>query len=148
MLVVALEQVAADGVNVCLLIDRVDDDTWLVDIPAAKPKVLSSRWKHDMQSPRTLAGLLRYAAQRYPSSALVLALEGHGAQDHAGPRIQLASDRSLDTAVAYLSHQPERVVGTETVGGLGDLEQRADESQSRRHGISHAQLELLSLYRW
>lgn len=78
-LVLGLEQVAADGVNVCLLIDRVDDDTWLVDIPAGKPKVLTSRWKHDMQSPRTLAGLLRYAAGRYPSSALVLALEGHGA---------------------------------------------------------------------
>jgi hypothetical protein len=78
-LVLGLEQVAADGVNVCLLIDRVDDDTWLVDIPAGKSKVLSSRWKHDMQSPRTLAGLLRHAAQRYPSSALVLALEGHGA---------------------------------------------------------------------
>ena len=78
-LVLALEQVADDGVNVCLLIDRVDDDTWLVDIPAKKPKVLTSRWKHDMQSPRTLAGLLRYAAQRYPSTALVLSLEGHGA---------------------------------------------------------------------
>ena len=51
-LVLGLEQITADGVNVFLLIDPVDDDTWLVDIPAVKPKVLSSRWKpqdHDLK---------------------------------------------------------------------------------------------------
>lgn len=78
-LVAALQQVAAAGTNVCALIDRVDDDTWLVEIPALKAKQFTSRWKQDMSSPRTLAGLLKYAAGRYPGTALVLALEGHGA---------------------------------------------------------------------
>jgi hypothetical protein len=51
-LVLGPEPIATDEANVCLLIDRVDDDTWLVDIPAVKPKVLSSRWKpqeHDLK---------------------------------------------------------------------------------------------------
>ena len=42
---------------------------------------------------------------------------------------------------------PNESVGAETVGGLGDIEQRADEGQARRDGVSHAQLELLGLYR-
>ena len=41
---------------------------------------------------------------------------------------------------------PNESVGAKAVGGLGDVEQRADESQSRRDRISHAQLELLGLY--
>lgn len=77
----ALMQVAARGVHVVALIDRVDDDSWLVDIDAGRPQSVQvvSRWKQDMDSPRTLAGLLRYAHQAHPGSAVVLALEGHGA---------------------------------------------------------------------
>jgi len=77
----ALQQVAAHGVNVCALIDRVDDETWLVDIPAFESDVLAcnSNWKQRMDSPRTLAGLLRHAHQLHPGTSLVLALEGHGA---------------------------------------------------------------------
>jgi hypothetical protein len=78
-LVLALEQVAADGCNVVALLDRVDDDSWLLEIAAGAARKLTSRWKLDMQSPRTLAGLLRHAAKRFKSTALVLSLEGHGA---------------------------------------------------------------------
>ncbi|WP_416460823.1 clostripain-related cysteine peptidase [Rubrivivax gelatinosus] len=77
----ALREVAATGVNVCALVDRVDDETWLIDIPAFQPEALacSSHWKQRMDSPRTLAGLVRHAHQRHPATSLVLALEGHGA---------------------------------------------------------------------
>ena len=81
------------------------------------------------------------------SGPVTLGSKATAPNDDAGLCIQLASDRTLDAAVAHFAHQPERSVGAETVGGLGDIEQRADESQSRRDGISHAQLELLSLYR-
>lgn len=79
-LVLALADVARCGVHVVALIDRTDDDTWLVEIPAhaTTPQVVS-RWKHDMASWRSLSGLLVHASQRYPGAALVLALEGHGA---------------------------------------------------------------------
>ncbi|MBK1712656.1 clostripain-related cysteine peptidase [Rubrivivax gelatinosus] len=77
----ALKDVAEYGVNVCALIDRVDDETWLVDIPAFQPGALScsSNWKQRMDSPRALAGLIRHAHQHHPGTSLVLALEGHGA---------------------------------------------------------------------
>ena len=80
-LVRALQAVAAQGANVSALIDLVDDDSWLVEIPAGQPAkmVISSAWKQDMGSPRALAGFLRRVHQRFPCQALVLALEGHGA---------------------------------------------------------------------
>ncbi|BAL95378.1 clostripain-related cysteine peptidase [Rubrivivax gelatinosus] len=80
-LTAALKEVAASGVNVCALVDRVDDETWLIDIPAFRPEALAcnSNWKQRMDSPRTLAGLLRHASQHHPATSLVLALEGHGA---------------------------------------------------------------------
>jgi hypothetical protein len=77
----SLLQVAEQGVHVSALIDLKDDDTYLVDIPALQPAQVRivSRWKQDMAAPQTLAGFLRHAATEHPSSALVLALEGHGA---------------------------------------------------------------------
>lgn len=76
-----LLEVAARGVHVTALIDRVDDDSWLVEIEAGHPEkiVVSSQWKEDMDSPHCLAGLLRRAHERHPTAAVVLALEGHGA---------------------------------------------------------------------
>lgn len=76
-----LLEVASRGAHVVALIDRVDDDSWLVEIEAGHPEKVkvSSRWKQNMDSPRCLAGLLRHAHQTRPTSAVVLALEGHGA---------------------------------------------------------------------
>jgi len=80
-LVRSLLQVAESGVHVSALVDRVGDDTALVDIAPHRPAEMQvvSRWKHDMNSPRTLAGLLQHAHRQQPEAALVLALEGHGA---------------------------------------------------------------------
>jgi len=73
--------VAKTGVGVCALIDRVGHDTMLLEVPGGKPSRarLTSCWKQDMASPRTLAGLLRRAHACFPKSAIVLSLEGHGA---------------------------------------------------------------------
>lgn len=80
-LLAALKRTADHGVNVVALIDLHGDDTHLVEIPAHRSGEIRtvSRWKQDMESPRTLGGLLRHAHSRDPGSALVLALEGHGA---------------------------------------------------------------------
>ena len=80
-LVQGLMKVAAQGIHVAALIDRVADDTWLLEIEAGKPAEakVTSRWKQDMAAPANLAGFLRHAHQSRPSSAIVLALEGHGA---------------------------------------------------------------------
>lgn len=79
-LVRALQKTAAEGVNVCALVDIFDDDTYLVEIPAFKPQATSivSAWKQDMSDRHALAGFLRRAHQRFPCQALVLAIEGHG----------------------------------------------------------------------
>lgn len=76
----ALQATAAEGVNVCALIDIFDDDTYLVEIPAFKPQAISivSAWKQDMSDRHALTGFLRRASQRFPCQALVLAIEGHG----------------------------------------------------------------------
>ncbi|NRF65383.1 hypothetical protein HLB44_00145 [Aquincola sp. S2] len=80
-LVQHLVQVSQCGVHVSALIDLHGDDSYLVDIPANKPlsMQIASRWKQDMHSPRTLAGFLRRARQLHPETAMVFALEGHGA---------------------------------------------------------------------
>lgn len=80
-LVRALRQVAAQGINVSALVDLYDDDSYLVEIPAGRPRDLQivSAWKQDMSTPQALAGFLQRAHQRFPCSALILALEGHGA---------------------------------------------------------------------
>ncbi|MBT9486346.1 MAG: hypothetical protein IV093_02435 [Rubrivivax sp.] len=80
-LVKNLLKVAAAGAHVSALIDLVDDCTYLVEIPALQPKrvVVTSAWKQDMGAPCTLAGFLQRAHGRFPCSALLLALEGHGA---------------------------------------------------------------------
>lgn len=80
-LVDALKGVAAAGTHVVALVDRVDDNSWLIEIPAGAPESMQvvSRWKHDMTSERTLAGLLTQAHERFPRAALVLSIEGHGA---------------------------------------------------------------------
>lgn len=80
-LVQNLFEVADRGVHVVALVDRVNSDTHLIRIPAAKPTGLqvTSQWKLDMASPHTLAGLLRYVGERHPTSDIVLSLEGHGA---------------------------------------------------------------------
>jgi len=79
-LVRALQATAAEGVNVCALIDVFDDDSYLVEIPAYKPAAMNivSAWKQDMSDRHALAGFLRRAHQRFPCNALVLAIEGHG----------------------------------------------------------------------
>jgi hypothetical protein len=76
-----LLRVAAGGVHVAALIDRVGEDTFLVEIPAGAPQRMriTSTWKVDMSSPHALAGFLRRAHANHPTSALVLCLEGHGA---------------------------------------------------------------------
>ena len=76
-----LQKVAMLGVHVSALIDRVGEDTYLIEIPAGAPErmCITSAWKEDMSSPLTLAGFLRRAHHNHPSAALVLALEGHGA---------------------------------------------------------------------
>jgi hypothetical protein len=80
-LVQALQEVAAQGVNVSALIDLYGDDSWLVEIPAGQPKKMAvhSVWKQDMAAPQSLAGFLSRTHQRFPCRTLVLALEGHGA---------------------------------------------------------------------
>jgi Clostripain family len=78
-LVLALTAVAAAGVNVCALVDRVDDDSWRIDIPAGGEACFTSMWKQRMSSPRSLAGLLAHAMQQHQGSAVVLSMEGHGA---------------------------------------------------------------------
>ena len=76
-----LERVASFGVNVVALIDRVDDDTWLVQIPAGRPSEITflSQGKQDMVSPHTLANLVERAYRYDTQASLVLAVEGHGA---------------------------------------------------------------------
>lgn len=77
----AVVDVAAQGVHVLALIDRVQTDTMLVQIQGGKPEsaVSSSRWKQDMNSAFTLAGLLELAHTTHPHATVVLAIEGHGA---------------------------------------------------------------------
>jgi hypothetical protein len=74
-----LEEVAKHGVHVLALIDLDGKDTFLVRIAAGSPADVVSRWKQDMTSPLTLAGLLHHASEWRPGAAIVLALEGHGA---------------------------------------------------------------------
>jgi hypothetical protein len=80
-LVQHLAKVAQNGVHVVALIDRVDADSHLIEITARRPGSLrvASRWKQDMASPNTLAGLLKHAHSLRPDSSIVLAIEGHGA---------------------------------------------------------------------
>ena len=80
-LVRALLKVATTGVHVSALIDRVGENTYLVEIPAGQPALMriTSTWKQDMSSPLTLAGFLHRAHACHPKAAIVLALEGHGA---------------------------------------------------------------------
>lgn len=78
-LVLALAEVADAGVNVCALIDRADDESWRIDIPAGGDSCFTSMWKQRMSSPRSLAGLLAHAMQQHQGSAVVLSMEGHGA---------------------------------------------------------------------
>jgi hypothetical protein len=76
-----LKAVAKEGVNVAALIDLVDSDTWLVEIPAWHPERMYkvSAWKQAMNQPEALAGFLRRAHDRFRCRHLVLSLEGHGA---------------------------------------------------------------------
>ena len=80
-LYMAAVDVAEQGVHVVALIDRVKDDTVLLEIKGGKPgsAVTTSRWKQDMSSAHTLSGLIAHAHKLHPGAALVLAMEGHGA---------------------------------------------------------------------
>lgn len=78
-MVKSLEQVAKAGVNVCALIDRTDDDSWLLTVPAHGRPSIDSYWKQDMGSPRTLSALLTHAMTCFKDTAIVLSMEGHGA---------------------------------------------------------------------
>lgn len=76
-----LLQVAGLGIHVSALIDRVGENTYLVEIPAGEPgnMRITSSWKEDMSSPLALAGFLQRAHECHPKAAIVLSLEGHGA---------------------------------------------------------------------
>jgi len=75
-----LAAVARTGVAVVAIVDRADDDTWLVTFaPGSAQPELSSLGKQDMQSANTLTKLLRDAHAFAPDNACVLTLEGHGA---------------------------------------------------------------------
>mgnify|MGYP003471954140 CR=1 FL=1 len=76
-----LQQVAGVGIHVSALIDRVGENTYLVEIPAGQPGRMSitSSWKEDMSSPLALPGFLQRAHACHPKAAIVLSLEGHGA---------------------------------------------------------------------
>jgi hypothetical protein len=76
-----LLQVAGAGIHVSALIDRVGENTYLVEIPAGQPgnMRITSSWKEDMSSPLALAGFLQRAHACHPKAAIVLSLEGHGA---------------------------------------------------------------------
>ncbi len=76
-----LLKVAELGAHVLALIDRVGRDTVLVRILAGQPESITvvTRWKQDMSASNTLAGLLHEAWLWHPESAIVLAMEGHGA---------------------------------------------------------------------
>lgn len=102
-LVTNLMAVAARGVHVSALIDLHDDVTWLLEIDAGKPteRVLTSCWKQQMDAPRTLAGFLLRTRARRPGTALVLALEGHGAGYLPDlDRSQLTPDRIAATTAS------------------------------------------------
>ena len=76
-----LREVAGLGIHVSALIDRVGENTYLVEIPAGEPENMriTSSWKEDMSSPLALAGFLQRAHECHPKAAIVLSLEGHGA---------------------------------------------------------------------
>jgi hypothetical protein len=76
-----LLKVARSGVHVAALVDRVGEDSYLIEIPARQPAHMriTSCWKQEMASPLTLAAFLRRAHANHPRAAIVLALEGHGA---------------------------------------------------------------------
>jgi hypothetical protein len=80
-LVLALKDVARQGIHVSALIDLYDDNTYLVEIPAGQPRLMRihTTWKEEMSSPRALAGFLCRVHGCHPRSAIVLAMEGHGA---------------------------------------------------------------------
>jgi|GEM_PF-1116563 len=80
-LVKHLREVAELGIHVSALVDLADDDSYLIEISAdACSQVdIHSAWKQQMNAPQALAGFLRRTHHRFPSSAIVLALEGHGA---------------------------------------------------------------------
>ena len=79
-LVQHLATVAACGVHVCALIDLVGEKTWLVEFTAGRrTPTFNSRWKMQMDSIEPLQGLIGYACEKRPGTAIVLGLEGHGA---------------------------------------------------------------------
>lgn len=69
------------GVNVMAMIDRVGDETQLLEAIAGQAGNyrLTPIGKQQMQSPLTLAHFLRRAQQLQPQAALVLSIQGHGA---------------------------------------------------------------------
>jgi hypothetical protein len=77
-IVARLQEVAATGVDVLLLIDRLHDDTHLVRITPGATTV-EAAGKLDMRSPHTLADFIALAQRHAPDSKLVLTIEGHGA---------------------------------------------------------------------
>ena len=76
-----LLKVVESGVNVSLLIDLFDDETYRVDIPARNPAGLevTALGKLAMEQGATLASHVSHAASFAAGASLVLALEGHGA---------------------------------------------------------------------
>lgn len=116
-LVKALQKVAALGVNVSALLDLHDDDSYLVEIPAHCPEKMAivSAWKQDMSSRQALAGFLRRTHQRFPHSALVLSIEGHGGAFL--PEIDFARITSSSLTQGSDGGRPRRFRWIQTEGG-------------------------------
>jgi hypothetical protein len=76
-----LQAVAATGVRVEALVDLVGANTYRIHIPAGDPSgtIIEADGKQDMIAPQTLATFVSQAQRAAPESALVLAMEGHGA---------------------------------------------------------------------
>lgn len=79
-LVRSLMDVANLGVPVVLLMDRYQEDTYLMEFPAGDGSAVRvvSKWKEAMSAPQTLRGFLEYAQRAHCGRKIVLSLEGHG----------------------------------------------------------------------
>ncbi|MFZ1793080.1 MAG: clostripain-related cysteine peptidase [Anaerolineae bacterium] len=79
-LVRSLMDVANLGVPVVLLMDRYQQDTYLLEFPAGDGSAVrvTSKWKEGMSAPQTLRGFLEFAQGAHCGRKIVLSAEGHG----------------------------------------------------------------------
>jgi hypothetical protein len=120
-LLAAGRAVAALGVNVTMLVDRVNDDSHLITIPANGEMRVESQFKCDMSSPRCLRELLHRADRQFPLSTIVLALEGHGAgyfPEIDRSKLSVASLTNLNGTPIEWVISPEQLVPRRSDDGL------------------------------